>query len=100
MNWVFGVKSISTAMKYGGEAVYLIEVPPKHLNSVCHLCNDTYVMPPFQVLRHIETRGGVPFPEEAEQPLKQITVHHFKVVDDYKNYIKWQRKEVIKRQTH
>eukprot|EP00347_Sterkiella_histriomuscorum_P018016 403347107 len=96
VNWVYGMKSLSTSMKFGGEAVYIIEVPVEFLNSICHLCSDTYVLPPFQVLQHIETKSGIPYPEESEMPLKYLTIHHFRVVDDYKNYIKWQRKDVIK----
>ena len=38
--------------------------------------------------------GDISYPEEM--PFRQFKVFKFVVSDDYKNYIKWQRKEVIK----
>ncbi|CDW88387.1 UNKNOWN [Stylonychia lemnae] len=95
INWVYGMKSLSTALKFGGEAVYIITIPKEHFNSICHLCKDSYVIPPMQVIQYLESQT-ISYPQETELPYKSVKLHQFKVVDDYKNFIKWQRKEVIK----
>jgi hypothetical protein len=47
VQWVYGMKSLKTALKFGGQAVYVITVPAKLANSMVDLCKETYALPPF-----------------------------------------------------
>lgn len=80
-------------MNYASTAIFEFKIPAEFRNSIVHFKEDKgvlFAISPFQVFKFKHAKV------KSEGFLRSKTVFKFTVKDDYKNYIKWQRKEVIK----
>lgn len=83
--------------------LYQFLIRQKYLNS-CIRVHDKVILMPWQVLKFLD-ESPVEYPKRATvddpiPPMRTFRVLKFQIVDDYKNYVKWQRKQVIKNTTH
>jgi hypothetical protein len=108
--WVFGYSSTNSEeippflLKQSGSAIYQIVIPKQYLNTCVEFRDSerpSLVLTPWQVLKFIEEKS-LEYPlklsvdEAPSVPLRVFKILKFEVVDDYKNYVKWQRKTVLK----
>ena len=106
VSWIYGLRSLQDIISYSGGVIYEITVPKQHLRSVIEFRDDknagVVALAPWQVLATLESsfeeEPRVHIGEAGEGGsgiLKTYRIVRMQVVADYKDSVKWARRELI-----